>query len=74
MQFSLVLYLFSEHNIDFYSFYCFQYLCNKYISVFAQGTLGILPDTYLVPVSNGLLGDIVSMYQNRDIKYQNNLN
>ena len=36
--------------------------CNKYISVFAPGTLGILPDTYLVPVSHGLLGDIVSMY------------
>ena len=25
--------------------------CNKYNSVFAPGTLGILPDTYLVPVS-----------------------
>ena len=48
-------------------------MCNKYISVFAPGTLWILPDTYLVPVSNGLLGDIVSMYQNMDIKYQNNL-
>ena len=30
--------------------------CDKYNSVFAPGTLGILPDTYLVPVtvSNGL--------------------
>ena len=26
-------------------------LCNKYKYVFAPGTLGILPDTYLVPVS-----------------------
>ena len=26
--------------------------CNKYKYVFAQGTLGILPDTYLVPVSH----------------------
>ena len=50
-----------------------MYLCNKYIPVFAPGTLGILPDAYLVPVSNGLLGDIVSMYQNMNIKYQNNL-
>ena len=49
-------------------------ICNKYISVFAPGTLGILPDTYLVPVSNWLLGDIVSMYQNMYMKYQNNLN
>ena len=30
------------------------FLCDKYISVFAPGTLGILPDTYLVPVSYGL--------------------
>ena len=28
--------------------------CDKYYSVFAPGTLGIWPDTYLVPVSNGL--------------------
>ena len=49
------------------------YRCNKHISVFAPGTLGILPDTYLVLVSYGLLGDIVSMYQNMDIKYLNNL-
>ena len=28
--------------------------CDQYNSVFAPGTLGILPDTYLVPVSNGL--------------------
>ena len=48
------------------------YTCNKYISVFAPGTLGILPDTYLVPVSHGL-GDIISIYQYMDIKYQNNL-
>ena len=26
-------------------------LCNKYNYIFAPGTLGILPDTYLVPVS-----------------------
>ena len=26
-------------------------ICNKYNSVFVPGTLGILPDTYLVPVS-----------------------
>ena len=26
--------------------------CNKYKYVFAPGTLGILPDTYLVPVSH----------------------
>ena len=26
-------------------------MCNKYNDVFAPGTLGILPDTYLVPVS-----------------------
>ena len=25
--------------------------CNKYKYVFAQGTLGVLPDTYLFPVS-----------------------
>ena len=47
-------------------------MCNKYISVFAPGTLGILPDTYLVQVSHGL-GDIISIYQYMDIKYQNNL-
>ena len=35
--------------------------CNKYISVFAPGTLGILPDTDLVPVSHGS-GDIISIY------------
>ena len=34
---------------------------------------GISTDTYLGPISHGLLGDIVSMYQNMDIKYQNNL-
>ena len=27
------------------------YICNKYKNVFAPGTLGVLPDTYLVPVS-----------------------
>ena len=48
------------------------YYCNKYISVFAPGTLGILPDFYLVPVSHGL-GDIISIYQYMDIKYHNNL-
>ena len=31
------------------------YLCTKYKNVFAQGTLGSLPDTYLVPV-NYILG------------------
>ena len=42
------------------------------MSVFAPSTLGILPDTYLVPVSHGL-GDIISIYQYMDIKYHNNL-
>ena len=31
-----------------------KYICDKYYSVFVPGTLGISPDTYLVPVSNGL--------------------
>ena len=30
----------------------FKWLCNKYKYLFAPGTLGILPDTYLVPVSH----------------------
>ena len=29
-----------------------SHICNRYMYVFAPGTLGILPDTYLVPVSH----------------------
>ena len=66
--------IFPQRTINFYLFpICHHPSCNKYISVFAPGTLGILPDMYLVPVSNGLLGDIVSMFQNLGVKYQNNL-
>ena len=62
----------AAYEVNVTNICCIWSKCNKYISVFAPGTLGILPDTYLVPVSHGL-GDIISIYQYMNVKYQNNL-
>ena len=47
----------NTRELYFHVYISFQFdeatdtICNKYKNVFAPGTLGVLPDTYLVPVS-----------------------